>query len=76
MVTVTVTRLMTTTGYAVSMPFRCVYRCVAQIRHIQYLTYSISSSWASSNKLSLLFANAHLFKFIATDTANAPNAKQ
>ena len=41
---------------------------------IQYLTYSISSSWG--NKLSLLFANTYPFKSIAATTANPPNTKQ
>ena len=57
---------------ALAMSFQCIY--VAQIRHIQYLTYSMSSSWG--NKLLLLFAYTHLFESITTATANPPNAKQ
>ena len=45
---------------------------VVHIRCIQYFTYSILSSW--DNKLSLLFAYTHPFKFIAIDTANPLNA--
>ena len=57
-----------------AMPLRSVYRCVAQIRHIQYLMYSISSSWG--NKLLLLFAYTDPFESITTASANPPNAKQ